>query len=193
MQRCVRTFVAVEMSPEVRAKAHQLIARLAATSAKVKWVDPRDMHLTLKFLGDVDMLEIPRVCQAVEAAVRDLPPFDVQVQGAGAFPEPSRPRTLWLGVRQGAEELAILHDCLEQALAPLGFRREPRRFHPHLTLGRVRSVPPGGAGDLAGLLAQHRDDFAGASDVSEVVVYSSELRRDGPKYEVLSTAELLGR
>lgn len=194
MNRTVRTFVAVEVSPEVRAKAKQLIATLsaAATGIKVKWSDPQDLHLTMKFLGDVDMLDVPGVCAAVEAAVKDLPPFDFQVQGAGAFPDAQRPRTVWLGVREGSEELGILHDCLEQALSPLGFRREQRRFRPHLTLGRVRSVPPEGAVDLAAMLAEHRDYFAGASDVSEVVVFSSELDRAGPKYEVLSTTELKG-
>jgi RNA 2',3'-cyclic 3'-phosphodiesterase len=188
--RTVRTFVAVEISPEVRSRAAQLIARFSPTSAKVKWVDPHNLHMTLKFLGEVDLREAPQVCAAVGEATADLPPFSIRVAGAGAFPDLHHPRTVWLGVTEGADEMVALHERLEASLATLGFRREQRRFRPHLTIGRVRGLP--GAADLEQLIARYQDFDAGLADVDEVVVFSSELNRDGPTYEPLSTAPLTG-
>lgn len=186
----IRAFLAVELSSEVRSRAAQLIARLRDTTARVKWVEPRHMHLTLKFLGDVDLKQIPELSQRVSAAVAELPPFDVRAVGAGAFPNRDHARTVWIGIREGAEDLVTLHDYLDQQLAPLGFRSEQRRFKPHLTLGRVRGEE--GADDLAERLRQYEDYVAGASDVAEVVLFSSELSREGPEYEPISYAPLVG-
>lgn len=192
MNRIVRTFVAVEISAEMRTRAAQLIGRLGSTSAKVKWVEPHNLHMTLKFLGDVDMLEVPQLCQAVTDAVADSPPFEIEARGAGAFPDLRNPRTVWLGMGRGTEEMVELHDAVERALAPLGFRREQRRFRPHLTIGRVRGGGPGIA-ELAEILAEQADFAGGVASVEEVVVFSSELGRNGPSYEVLATAPLEGR
>ncbi len=116
MEHTVRAFVAVEISSEIRAKARRLMADLAVTTANVKWVEPENLHFTLKFLGNVPLLEVPGVVQAVAEAVRDLPPFDVQAHGAGAFPTPDRPRTLWLGVDEGSDEMCQVHDAVERGL-----------------------------------------------------------------------------
>lgn len=192
MQNKVRTFVAVEVSGEVAAKARQMIGLLAKCPASVKWVEPRNLHFTLKFLGDVDMLDVPAVCQAVAEAAADYPPFDLETRGLGAFPSPERPRTVWLGVGQGGDEMARLFDRVDAALHRIGFPKEPRRFTPHLTIGRVRDSSHGVA-ELARLIEEHRDDYAGLNDVCEVVVFSSELNREGPMHEPLSHAELGGR
>ena len=192
MQRTVRTFIAVEISSEIRSRARRLIAELAPLTSGVKWVEPHNLHLTLKFLGEVEMLEIPQVCNAVALAVADLPPFDLHAAGAGAFPTLERPRTIWLGVDQGVDEMVELHDALDERLAPLGFRREPRRFRPHLTIGRVRNCSAQEIRALGQLLLQQKDFAGGSSDVSEVIVFSSELGRDGPAYEPLSHAPLGG-
>src|SRR5487761_943067 len=113
MTRMLRTFIAVETSPETHARARQLIARLSGTGAKISWVKPDCLHLTLKFLGDVDLREIPSVCQAITRAVAEIPPFEIEVQGAGAFPSAARPRTVWLGVGRGSEEMIALHDAVD--------------------------------------------------------------------------------
>jgi 2'-5' RNA ligase len=185
----IRTFVAIELGSDVRARAAALIERLRAAQADVKWVDPANLHWTLQFLGDVDTREIADVCQAVVTAVADLPVFEVEARGAGAFPDVNRPRTIWMGVSRGAEELTTLHGAIERGLFPLGFRAEKRRFVPHLTLGRVRGGPDASA-DLAELLEQHGDYPGGMMDVAEVTVFSSDLSRAGPKYDVLATAPL---
>ncbi|MBI2823252.1 MAG: RNA 2',3'-cyclic phosphodiesterase [Planctomycetia bacterium] len=192
MQKTVRTFVAVEISTEVRAGAGRLIGRLEATGAGVRWVKPEHLHLTLKFLGEVDLRDVPEVCAVVTQATTTVPPFSVRVAGAGAFPDFSRPRTVWLGVEDETGELAALHEQIDKALGGIGFRREQRRFRPHLTIGRVRSGGRGLAA-LAEALEKNRDFAAGVVDVDEVVVFSSELERGGPIHEPLATAELAGQ
>ena len=139
----------------------------------------------------VDLREVPTVCEAVARATADLPPFSMRVLGAGAFPNLASPRTIWLGVDEGAEEMATLQARVELELAPLGFRREQRRFRPHLTIGRVRGTLRE-ANHLAEALAEYRDYPAGVIDVDLVAVMSSELERTGPVYESLATAPLAG-
>jgi 2'-5' RNA ligase len=191
MKQKIRTFVAVAISSAVRDGAMRLIERFRATGAEVKWVAPENMHITLKFLGDVDSREIHRVCEAVQGAVADAAPFEFEVRGAGAFPKPSRPRTVWLGVAQGREELIDLNKRVERPLEKLGFRREARRFQPHLTIGRVRRGGPGVA-ELGTLIGEKGDVELGLTTARELVVFSSQLDRSGPTYEALAHAPLGG-
>ncbi len=96
MRDSLRTFVAVDLPGEVKQLAGQLIERLRPTTANVKWVTPDQMHWTLKFLGDVDLVDVNGICANVAAAVAPFEPFDVEVWGAGAFPDLANPRTVWL-------------------------------------------------------------------------------------------------
>lgn len=191
MAEVLRTFVAVEIPFEVRDRARRLIDQLAVTAANVKWVEPEHMHWTLKFLGDVGILETPAICEAVARAVEPLVPFDIEARGAGAFPDVQRPRTVWIGTGQGSEQMVELHDSIEHELAKLGYRAENRRFRPHLTIGRVRQSPAG-IDELGELLRQNADFSSGLSTVYEVVVFSSQLSGRGPTYEPLCHAELKG-
>ena len=191
MQRNVRTFIAVEVSAEVRIRAGRLIAQLEAAGANVRWVKPEHLHLTLKFLGDVDLRDVPEVCAAMARATADVPPFTLRLAGAGAFPNATNPRTVWIGSDVGIDEMSVLHERLEAELGSLGFRREHRRFRPHLTIGRVRNADRGMQA-LGAALAENRGFLAGVIDVDEVVVFSSELMRSGPIYEPLASAPLQG-
>jgi 2'-5' RNA ligase len=192
MRKTVRTFVAVEIPPEIQSRAGTLINKLQPTSAKVKWVEPEHLHWTLKFLGEVDLRETPAICAAVSRAVAPFKPFDVETLGAGAFPDVTRPRTVWLGMGLGAEQMIAMHDAIDHELEPLGYRAENRRFRPHLTIGRVRQSSPEGILELARLIQQNADYDGGLSSVFEVAVFSSQLDRNGPTYEPLGHAELLG-
>ncbi len=191
MSQKIRTFVAAEVSSAVRDRAADVIERLRGAGAKVKWVKTENLHVTLKFLGDVEEAEIHRVCRAVEGAVADLPPFDVEVRGAGAFPDTRRPRNVWLGIAEGAGQVGELHGRIEAALEELGFPREARRFQPHLTIGRIRRGGPGVA-ELGELIAQNGDLEIGRARLTEAVVYSSRLAPSGPIYEALARAPLGG-
>jgi RNA 2',3'-cyclic 3'-phosphodiesterase len=188
----LRTFIAVEISPQVRSAAHRLIERLRVSQAKVKWIETENLHYTLKFLGDVPAERINDVCRAVKEAASPFTPFELVAKGCGAFPSPARPRTIWLGAEVGAEPMELLVQAIERTLEPLGFAREHRRFRPHLTLGRVREGPIANVQQLADLLAKYDDFDAGSMMIDEVTVFSSSLGRGGSKYEALSRVELLG-
>jgi RNA 2',3'-cyclic 3'-phosphodiesterase len=191
VKKTLRTFTAIEITKAIRARAEELINSLAGTSADVKWVEPHNLHLTLKFLGDVHEREIAAVCAAVVRGAAKVDPFDVEVRGAGAFPTPARPRTVWLGVAMGTEPIITLHDHVETDLAKLGYREEHRRFQAHLTIGRVRGTGPGIA-ELGDHLRQHADFLAGQMTVSKVTVFASTLTPDGPVYDVIGNAPLGG-
>ena len=191
MQQWVRTFVAIELGPGPRDRARRLIERLRASPAKVRWIDPQNLHLTLKFLGDVAANDIPQVCSAVIRAAARVEPFDVDLRGAGAFPDTQRPRTIWIGVGAGEERLVELHAAVEDELEELGYPRDARRFRGHLTLGRVKQAGRGLA-ELGRELVGLSDYDATQLNVDELVVFSSELSPDGPRYEPLAHAALGG-
>ena len=191
MKKTLRTFVAVEITQAIRKRAGELIAALAGTSADVKWVEPHNLHLTLKFLGEVHQNEIAQVCQAVARGAAGVEPFELEARGAGAFPNAGRPRTVWLGAGEGAEPMVVLHARVEAALAKLGYREEHRRFQPHLTIGRVRGAGAGIA-ELGQLLQQQADFAAGRMTVGKVTLFASTLTADGPVYDVLGTGPLGG-
>jgi 2'-5' RNA ligase len=114
----------------------------------------------------------------------------VAAHGVGAFPDVRRPRTLWIGMQEGSEEMVALHDAIGKGLGQFGFREEARRYRPHLTIGRVRGEV--GIDGLAARLAEHADLDCGLTTVGQVVVLSSELTRQGPIYEQLGHGDLLG-
>ncbi len=179
----IRTFIAVELPAEVRHRAVDLLRHLRHSVSDVKWVEPENLHWTLQFLGEVGELEIPAICDAVAAAAAEHEPFDLEARGAGAFPTPDRPRTLWLGAGQGRDALIALQASVAAHLFKLGYRGEERRFVPHLTLGRAgRQV---NAATLAAELAKLTDFDGGTMLIDELTVFSSTPSRDGPLYEPL--------
>ena len=110
--RSVRTFIAVELSGTVIARAQEAIKLLKGSGAEVGWVDRGQMHLTLKFLGNVPETETPDVCRVVAEAAAGVEPFEIVFKGLGAFPRASEPRTIWMGIDQGQAELAELHEAI---------------------------------------------------------------------------------
>ncbi len=186
----VRTFIAVVASPEIRRAARKLAGLLLPAVGDVIWVAPENLHWTLQFLGDVEELEIPAVCNAVLAAVAEFESFELSAHGAGAFPAPDRPRTLWIGAGTGAQAMVAMQAAIQHKLDRLGYRGEARRYVPHLTLGRAgRNSPPR---PLVRELAALADFDAGTMLVDEVTVFSSRLRPEGPVYDVLAHAPLAG-
>jgi 2'-5' RNA ligase len=188
----LRTFIAVDVSPFTRDRLVGLQEQLAAAAGTgVKWVEPDNLHVTLLFLGEVDEREVIGICRAVEAVARPTPAFPMTVAGLSAFPTVRRPRTLIVPATEGAAELVALHDALEAPLLELGcYRREERGYVPHLTLGRVqRDARPDA---LSAAVAKFGGWQGGQTQVREVLVLSSQLRREGPEYTVLSRAKLRG-
>jgi 2'-5' RNA ligase len=189
----IRTFVAVELAPSVKARAGELIGKLRAASAQITWVQPAQMHLTLKFLGDVPDTDTPDICRVVEKVAAGFEPFEVICRGLGAFPSADHPRTLWIGITDGAVALCDLQAAIDDALKrELGFAREPRKFQPHLTIGRVKHEPPEARGELSTLIEQYAQFDADLAVVDEVVTFASFLGRSGATHEALGRAELNG-
>lgn len=183
-----RTFIAVGVTKSIREQLISLQETLARTGAEVNWVEPENIHPTLLFLGEVDDREIPKVCRIAADGAKKQPVFSLTVEGAGCFPTPRRPRILWVGVGEGAQPLVALHDDLEIPLQDLGYRREERRYTPHITLGRVRSDHS--TEELAKQLARRAAWKGGEMTVEELLIMGSELKRAGPVYTVLGRAKL---
>src|SRR4030042_3222088 len=135
----IRAFVAIELPEQVKAVLTQLQHDLKRSKiASVKWAGPEGIHLTLKFLGNVDASEMPNLKEALSGAVSGVAPFSLELGNPGAFPNTQAPRVVWVGVGGEMETLQTLHNNVGRELAPLGFSPEGRSFSPHLTLGRVR-------------------------------------------------------
>lgn len=197
MKSVVRSFVAVEIAPEVRAAIEKMTRRFAQLPSSadngvgVRWTRPDQFHLTLKFLGDIPITECHHVIRAVESACCGVEPFDLLFEGLGAFPSAEAPRTLWVAAAEGVDESRFLSKKIDDELVRLGYPREVRAFTPHLTVGRI-SDRRNARQPWSDFIAQERETLFGVSQVDAVVVYSSELSRSGPKYEPLAEIELKG-
>ncbi len=148
------------------------------------------MHLTLKFLGDVDARDVGAVDATVNRVAGAAQPARGRLRDLGSFPHLRRPRVLWIGVQTDDEALVALHDALQSELAALGFPRDARGFRPHVTIGRVRSnrrLP-----DLLRTFEKHRDFDAGTFRIDAVTLFESELRRDGARHHALGVHTLSG-
>jgi 2'-5' RNA ligase len=184
-----RTFIGIDISETTRASAAALQNELAKTGAEVKWATPESMHITLLFLGDVDDRELHAICKAVKEVAASEPAFALRVAGVGAFPTPRRPKILWCGITDGAEPLQRLNAVLEEQMLEVGcYRKEERGYTPHLTLGRVRGDSD--SFTLATEIPNRLTWDGGSTTVEEVLVYSSEMNRDGPVYTVIGRAPL---
>src|SRR5262245_58439263 len=187
----LRTFIAVDLEPAVHSRVVSLRETLARTGADVKWVEPDNLHVTLLFLGEVEDRAVNEVCQAVTGCCAERTGFPMTVGKVGAFPNLRRPRTLWVGVGEGTQEMVALHDALEKVLLKLGcYRREERAYTPHITLGRIRSDRVDDR--LVQALTKQADWDGGQMWVREVRVMNSQLTPKGPVYSVMSRAKLGG-
>lgn len=184
----MRAFVAVVLPEAVRAACSGLIAELRADFPKVRWVRPENIHLTLRFLGEITPEVGERMRQSVTAAVADMAPFEVAARGMGCFPNPRRPAVVWVGVHPGGDGLTRLQQAAERCAIDAGLPPEKRRFVPHLTIGRVRRAEM--AGGWEGAIARYAAFDAGAWAVRDVALFASELHPAGARYTRLATIPL---
>lgn len=167
------------------------LARLVAQcrkneTARFSWTRPGNWHLTLKFLGEVPGDKVPAMEGAVSQALSALPfrPFPFRAAGAGVFPSLPRPRVLWAGVSEGAEEAKGLAACLEEALMPHGFQRGERPFAPHLTVARIKEAR---REDVESVLMKMNTTGWPVVSMREVVLWRSALGGGGPAYTRLAS------
>jgi RNA 2',3'-cyclic 3'-phosphodiesterase len=188
----LRAFIAIELPVEIQQAISQTIERLQKTAGKsgVRWVAAENIHLTLKFLGDVSPANVALLQDVMKSEARLHSPFQMEIGGSGAFPNVKRPRIIWLGV-DAPPELASLQRGVESAAARLGYPPEERPFSPHLTLGRVRENAS--SSELSAITSALKDDkipSLGVSLVSSVHLYKSDLLPGGSVYTRLFSAPL---
>ena len=181
----IRAFVAVVLDEGVRSAVAATIERLRPLGSAVAWVPPRNLHVTLHFLGDQSEERLAEAEVTLADAAAGSAPLDVTFHGIGAFPGLERPRILWVGLAHGALEVRRLQARVTDALAVRGFGKEERAWHPHLTIGRVHDErrwrretgPP-----LRSALAQAATTTFGTQRVAEVALMRSELSPAGARY-----------
>jgi 2'-5' RNA ligase len=187
----LRLFIAIRPPEDVRRGIGEIVRgiqdALGEPAARaVKWVPDANVHVTVKFLGEVEEPLVARIEQALKGVAARHRPFEVRLGGVGCFPNPRRPNVLWVGTKEGVEPMARLAEDVERALEPLGFEPEGRRFRAHFTIGRVRrDARIDGLG--AALVSQEpAADRLGAFTAGELALMKSELRPTGPVYTRLS-------
>ena len=188
-QESWRVFCAIDLSGKVRASLMRQINRLreAVPHAQASWSREENIHLTLKFLGEIQTSRLINLSNAAARAVADFPPFQITLEETGVFPKHGTPRVLWIGVKDESGKLAEFHTRLEEACAREGFAKEERPFHPHLTIARLRK--PQGARSLAVAHKEMRFEPAYVA-VAELLVIRSELSGAGSRYTVISSHRL---
>lgn len=189
MPKSTRTFIALPVPDPVGRKLAGLQEKLARQIPGVRWVDPAGFHVTLNFLGNVVDTDLHLVCQAVAEVVNAAEVFEASLEGVGAFPDPRRPRVIWAGVKAGGDSLAGLYNALATALAEIGYRSDEPRFHPHVTIGRIKNDGKSPA-DLTAVVASNGAWTGGPFRARELIVYASNLGSDGPVYTPLGRTRL---
>lgn len=184
----MRLFVGINLPKKQRAQIHRAAKVLRAEELPVRWIDPDNFHVTLKFLGEVHREQVDAVDEALEKVAAATRAFSTDISGFGAFPTVRRPNVIWLGVG-ATPELRCLKQDIEWALGDVGFEAETRSFHPHVTLGRAETT--GGAGVFRGFDSVMSElDFAVDLKIRTIDLMRSHLSREGAHYSIVSSARL---
>ena len=176
----MRTFIAVPLSSYTKDQLSAYQHDLKSTGADVKWVHPHNFHVTLNFLGDIDGAVVERIASGLDTLFCEFNPFAVEISGLGLFPDPKRPRVIWAEIGRGSEKIECIYEQTSRLLGSLGFPFE-KKFVPHITLGRFRSLQK--ARDLMTALVDF--SFVINETITGVSLMESRLRPKGPEYSVL--------
>jgi 2'-5' RNA ligase len=183
-----RTFIAVELTSDLRRALRDVQARLQTGGADVNWVEEGNLHFTVKFLGNVEDERLPQVTAAVRLAVNSLSRFAITMGGVGAFPSLNHPRVVWAGLTSGDEPFKTLMERVDAAMENLDFPREERAPHPHVTLGRVREK--GRLRRLPELLQAEPVQNLGTMTIEKLTVMASRLTPKGAQYTPLEHVKI---
>lgn len=184
----MRSFIALDFNDEIKNNVNRYVERWRHQAAEVKWVRSHGLHLTLKFLGEIDDGALSAARLAVEAAAAHHSPFLIRLKGTGSFPTRSRsPRVLWIGL-ETTPALSALHADMEVELEQRGFPRETHAFHPHLTIGRVRR-PPLPEKMIEEFHQGHETTF-GEMLLRKITIFKSVLMKSGAEYSPLAEINL---
>ena len=186
----IRCFIAIEMRPAVRQALAQAAEHLSEQvgSRAVRWVKPANIHLTLRFLGDTDPVAIGEIGDCLDDIASGFEPFKLHLAKLGCFPNPRKPRVIWIGVGGAVGQLVTLQQVVEDGLAGLGWERESRRYHPHLTLGRVKDTRQ----VVESRLPWGESLSAESLEVATVCLVQSDLQPAGAVYTTRHESSLSG-
>jgi 2'-5' RNA ligase len=189
----IRAFIAIDLSPEIQHRLDEVASTFRGQLPKIpiRWVPALNIHLTLKFLGDVSLSNLNILTDMIQAEISTHRQFDISVGGSGAFPNIHQPRIIWIGV-EAPPELASIQNGIEATTGRLGYSREERAFSPHLTLGRVsRNASSQDIKAISKALDTTRIGFLGATCVEKVHLYRSDLRPTGAVYTQIFSSSLV--
>jgi 2'-5' RNA ligase len=188
----VRAFVSIDLPSEVLQCLEDVRLNLTQDLGKapIRWVPVKNIHITLKFLGDVSESNIDMLTDILASTAGGIKPFEISIGGLGVYPKPHRPRIIWVGV-EAPPELMVAQRSIEAEMARLGYAPEKRPFSPHLTLGRVsRDSTNHDVRKIADVLKSHTVGYLGSARVKELKLYRSDLRPSGAVYSCLFSAPL---
>jgi 2'-5' RNA ligase len=178
----IRSFIAFDIDSEsVLKRMTEVQTMLTKTGADLKLVEPKNIHMTLRFLGNITPSTVEKIFEEMKKV--QFTPFDVRLHGVGAFPNPRYPRVVWAGITQGADQLRSIFEQLEPKLLGLGFAPDPKGFSPHLTIARVRSGR--NRVELAKCLLENENCEFGVIDAKCLKLKRSDLTPRGPIYSTL--------
>jgi RNA 2',3'-cyclic 3'-phosphodiesterase len=183
----IRLFVAVSISEQSRNAVSNLVENFRSESPGVRWVKPENLHLTLKFLGDVEESRLSSLKNALDSSVSDLRLFQFDLTNLGCFPNIKRPRVLWVGIEDESNQLVRLHKNIEEQFFKVDFPKEKRRFQPHLTVARIKDSRNSNL-FLSEFQSYNLGQFT--VDVADVLLIKSDLRQSGAKYSCLHKAKI---
>ncbi len=187
----MRTFIAIELPQEIKDRFVKLQAQLKQSEADVKWVAAQNIHLTLKFLGEIDEEKCTRVSSIIKEVAQGTKQFQISLSSCGAFPKIEFPRVIWVAIDKGDKETRVLASDLEEKIEKLGIPKEDRPFSSHITIGRVRSSL--NKDRLVKVLEESENYFGGKNiefSVTKITLFKSTLGAQGPIYEVLKGTNL---
>jgi 2'-5' RNA ligase len=179
----VRCFVAINIEDSVRREIAAAVGSLSSGKWDVKWVPEENLHITLKFLGDAADESLQKVKEVLDRTSKHHGPFEVKPLGVGVFPDRRRPRVVWIDLLH-ADALKTLQEEVEISLISVGFKREDRRFSPHLTIGRIRTL--GDRDAFIGAIETLREKDFGNIRVNKISLMKSELKTSGAQYSIVT-------
>lgn len=178
----LRSFIAIELPPHIQAGLERITGRMKTSTTDVRWVRTADIHLTLKFLGDVDEERVPELAASIAACTAGTAPFTLAVRSLGAFPNEHNPQIIWIGAEDESGRLSRMQQALETGLAGIGFKAEKRPFAPHLTLARIKSSRGKEAARRA--LKECTSAECGSYEVEHICLFKSDLTPGGAVYTI---------
>ena len=182
-----RSFIAIEIPGDLKESLIRIQERFRKTGERVSWVKPGGMHITLKFLGDIEEESISQIGEEIGHVCSNRDPIKVKLCGAGVFPNMKQPRILWIGIREGAKEIQQVFEALDPRLSEIGFPRDKRPFRPHVTLGRIKHLRD--RQGFAVIVKENQDSEVGTMTAKSIQLMESRLRPEGALYRPRLTVE----